>query len=35
MWHAAPMMYRTRKTAEMGMSVFFVGRPPREAVVGG
>jgi hypothetical protein len=33
-WVAAPMTNRTRKTALMGSSTFFVGKPPIPAVVG-
>lgn len=35
MWATAPRMKRTRKTAVMGISRPFVGRPPRADVVGG
>lgn len=32
MWEAAPIMKRTRKTAQIGTSSVVVGRPPRTAV---
>jgi hypothetical protein len=34
MWATAPRTNRARKTALMGSSTFFVGKPPSPAVVG-
>lgn len=34
MWVAAPRMKRKRKTAVMGMSMFFLGMPPRVQMAG-
>lgn len=34
MWVAAPRMKRKRKPAVMGMSMFFLGMPPRVQMAG-